>query len=431
MSSVRGCENMHTKNLWQRVQNSLLVEFSLLENGELAIGGHWKAVKRWIKLATRSGARLMFPNRGATGRLLVLIPTLNNRRAILPLLARVKSPIWIAGLSMIPERDEALDITHASLISICMIPWAFLNALNLRRDRAGLRHVPIMMLVVMIAQAAGWMIYWRAYFARVRVRGLLVANDHMPITRSVSEAAYAAGVPSIYVQHANVSLDFPPPTAYHLMLLDGPSAIQVYEKLGGAKGQLIAIGAYRLRRSERRGVLNNPPYTIGIGISELVRAQTLESFVSNLFKGSAVKRVLIRAHPAQDISKLSYDFSSFSSYVQLTSGSDCLYESFLDKVDIVIAGNSGIVHDALAYGVPAFYAPLDAARPDYYGFRETKCIRDWDDSVLNESPPSLNLQIRGSLRALEFHDSLAGKSTTEVEAGLSMAAALIEDRVRD
>ena len=418
------------QSLWQRVQNCIHIDFADLEAKATPAPRHWDLMRKWVRQAAQSSARLICPNRGAVGKLLVLVPTLNNRRALLPLLAKIQIPVWIAGSKSIQERNEALDLMHGSVTALFMIPWAVLQARKVRRSRAGLTHVPFVALVAMIAQAAGSIIYWRNYFSRVPVRGLLVANDHSPVSRCVSEAANALRVPSIYVQHANVSLDFPPPTAYDLMLLDGASAVKTYEALGNLSGNLVPIGAFRLRRSARRGAINNPPYAIGVAISALVPLQVLELFIERLMQDSRVQRVLIRTHPAQSVNEIRSAFESGHPGVEINPGSECLYSSFLDKIDIVIAGNSCVVHDALAYGVPAFYAPLDTARPDYYGFRATKCIRDWDDSILSESPVSLRRRVAESLRALEVHDMLAGKSMPDVEDCLLNAAALLVSTLR-
>ena len=189
---------------------------------------------------------------------------------------------------------------------------------------------------------------------------LVTANDHSPARVATSMVMKAAGVPRIYLQHAEVTRLFPP-LDFEFNVLRNLKSLHTYEALGAVDRSTIyviprqsdAFDAGNLAR-ERLG-----PVAVGIYPTARVNLQALRQLVAALSKNTLVGRIIVKEHPGSAGAGLSslalFDKLEFSTSIPLCD-------------HLAIVGNSSVAVELLHRGIPVYHDfSLDPVGRDYYG----------------------------------------------------------------
>lgn len=213
------------------------------------------------------------------------------------------------------------------------------------------------------------------------------SNDHSLVPRALFFAAKTNQVPTIYIQHATVTKDFPP-LEFDLSLLEGSDALDKYSAKG-ISGAIKLIGMPRFDAFvQKRKMLNsNSVNTLGMAFNTLDSIPVILSLVKRLIVVYPSIQIVIRKHQ-KDLR----DFTSpFGDYLANVSFSDALTEDpfdFILRCDLLLSGNSSIHLDARLLNVPSLFYDFDRVShvSDLYGFLSRGFVREIrsEDEMIQE-----------------------------------------------
>jgi hypothetical protein len=202
------------------------------------------------------------------------------------------------------------------------------------------------------------------------------SNDHSVVPRALFYAAKANAIPTIYVQHATVTKDFPP-LEFDLNLLEGLDAVDKY-KSKGVSGEIRLIGMPRFDAFVQKRKISSSLKinTIGMAFNTLDSIDVILSMVKKIVGTYSSMHIVIRKHP-----KDKRDFSTPFLNLKNVSFSDASREDpfdFILQCDLLLAGNSSIHLDARLLNVASLFYDFDRGSKvsDLYGFVSKGFVRE-------------------------------------------------------
>ena len=232
--------------------------------------------------------------------------------------------------------------------------WVFLNAF-LYLFRVKICPVSIKYLVYFSR------VYLRVYFAFRRAplkpTVLVVANDHtdFPVAAAMVMNVFRRSV--VYVQHAEVTNNFPP-LDFDISLLRNEVSLGVYRNIGRVRGEVYIVPR-ELKASRAISNLSGAEcayVNVVIYVSSIFSSNGLTTCIEALKLNSNVSSITIKAHPRSDLDAL-------SNYgVEVTS-------TVPEFDHVAIVANSSVVIELLDAGIKVYQCfSLDDIPKDYYGF---------------------------------------------------------------
>lgn len=196
----------------------------------------------------------------------------------------------------------------------------------------------------------GYYITSRIWLKRNRPGVVVVSNDSAVFQRTLCLAAQHEGIPTVYIQHASASPLFPP-LMFDYALLDGSDAAEVYDRPDtDSQTKVFLVGMpkfdtyYRqVNRRERVG-------SIGIGVNMLDPEGNVRSLVAELRSKFPGLEMHLRPHPREQRMSMWEGMANEYNMV-ISDAKDEDVFAFLDKVDVIIAGNSSIHVEAVMLNV--------------------------------------------------------------------------------
>ena len=213
-------------------------------------------------------------------------------------------------------------------------------------------------------------------FKQVNPAYLLVSNDHTPRNLLLAACARFLDVPSGYVQHAHVTLNFPPPTYFTDLFLDGWIAARVYSDLSQGlvrPPKIHQVGPVRFQNWKRtvNDLKGDQKACIGIGMDyhcDLLQGndfQALQAYPA---------RFAVRFHPRTAAKLKSSTVASFHKYgINVIEFDDASAEAFLSQINTLITGMSSLALDAAYQRVPSLILRNTS---DYYGFLQEGLVQN-------------------------------------------------------
>ena len=213
-------------------------------------------------------------------------------------------------------------------------------------------------------------------FKHVNPLYLLVSNDHAPRNLLIAACARFLDVPSGYVQHAHVTLNFPPPSYFTELFLDGPIAARVYSDLSQGlvrPPKLHQVGPVRFQNRKRgtNAFQGQNQGCIGIGMD--FQCTFLGVNDLKVMKAYPV-RFAIRFHPRTEPKLKSETLGILKrNGIETVDFDDSNAEAFLAQIGSLITGTSSLALDAAYQGVPTFVL---RNKSDYYGFIQEELVQN-------------------------------------------------------
>ncbi len=198
---------------------------------------------------------------------------------------------------------------------------------------------------------------------------IVFSNDHTTACRSLLEVAEKQGRKTLYVQHASVTEKFPP-LRFSYSFLDGKESLEKYQKVGKADGCIFLSGSPRfddIAKIEKR----EKAYDVGIALNLMDNKERVLE-LCRYIAAHYSRNIVIRPHP-----RMKWDMSEFvkDEYVISDSKTESSF-SFLSKVRVMIANESGIHLDAALMEVPsALYNFRDSEILDWYSYIKNGLIK--------------------------------------------------------
>lgn len=204
--------------------------------------------------------------------------------------------------------------------------------------------------------------YYRlfVYFSRSKgkPRISVFANDHTDISVALSMIMKLYGVPRIYVQHAEVTKDFPA-LDYEISILRNEKSLNTYAAIGEIEG-----AAYIMPREEKttsfEAITDASPDKVKVVIylSSTFLKEKVEEVVNLCQSNADVVSVAIKKHPRSQESDFTF-----------LNGDMLVHDVAPEYEHIALVPNSSVVIDLLHAGVKVYQLfELDNIREDYYGF---------------------------------------------------------------
>lgn len=214
----------------------------------------------------------------------------------------------------------------------------------------------------------------------------IFANDHTPISVACSMIMKLHDVPRVYVQHAEVTQDFPP-LDFEYSVLRNKKSLDVYGSIGAVKGNV-----YIVPRNEKATTFTSITDE-AVEISESVR---IVIYLSSTFLTEKVEEAVLSCRCNADVQSVEIKKHprSFDSDFDFLTGVS-VYDEVPEYKHIALVPNSSVVIDLLHRGTKVYQLfELDSIREDYYGFvkesvtpkvtAEDLKVRFWEMDFYNE-----------------------------------------------
>ncbi|WP_254277424.1 hypothetical protein [Halomonas sp. 3H] len=186
----------------------------------------------------------------------------------------------------------------------------------------------------------------------------IFANDHTDISVALSMVMKLQNVPRIYVQHAEVTKDFPA-LDFEISILRNKKSLDTYAEIGKIEGAV-----YIIPREGKAASFEEITYALPdkvkvvIYLSSTFLKDKLEEVVHLCQSNTDVESVAIKKHPRSKESDFAF-----------LNGSAYVHDVVPEYGHIALVPNSSVVIDLLHVGVKVYQLfELDNIREDYYGF---------------------------------------------------------------
>ena len=226
----------------------------------------------------------------------------------------------------------------------------------------------------------GFYISVRLWLKYIKPKVLVVGNDHIMEHRVMVKAAKDEGVPTIYIQHASVTSDFPP-LAFDYALLEGNDALQIYNKIGKTNSIAFLIGNPKFDKYINNINLSEKIDSIGICANWLEPIDRIEELCSVLTAEFPTINFYLRPHP-QDKRIFLWEKIVEKYNIKLSQSNEEFIFDFLKKVDLIFAGNTNVHLEAALVNVyPIYYDFALNPKFESYSFVKTGLCEYISDPV--------------------------------------------------
>jgi hypothetical protein len=351
---------------------------------------------------------------------------------------RDEGAVWIARLGnerraveslprLLPELDWAewkfrRRPDAATLSALAALPGRVASARRLFRVARRLHRRHEFFKVLRAAELVGYYARYLGIFRAGRFRLALMSSHSNPHGIAFNLAAGRCGVPVVLVTHG-MPVRPVAPLGYELAVVHCEAARQTYLEAGCRIGRVLIHG----RRQDYAPMPAGPlpeRLSVGVFLCKDVNEERLRALVWRLLADGRVSRVLVRPHPKN-----------------LWRGLDAWIESRHDPrlrrcaagpvaqdlaaTDIVLAGNSSVLVDAVTAGRPAGYVPgIDHGPADLHEFVARGLVYNVGDELGLDFNAMLRFYLRPDWPA-------ALRLFANVDEDASAVAARLAEALRD
>ena len=317
---------------------------------------------------------LVFWHQGdlSSKEILFVVPSLNNQKSVKTILDGLQTERFTVWGQDLPQR---LPSSLMLLMSLRYINLFFkLYFASNREDRRLMRFYYYDFLTT----CATYKVMERALRKCPQLKLLVLANDHVVITRSLIETTEKLHIKSLYVQHASVTTAFPP-LRFDYALLDGLESYEKYKAIGNMRGKIFLSGSPRFDAFHSY-LKNEKKYDVGIALNELdSEEKALE--LCRYLKEHYSERIIVRPHPGMLVpGQLLFHEEKFlkEGYSISDPQKDMSYV-FISEIKVMVANESGIHLDAALMGVPSLlYNFSDNDVMDWYSYIKRGLVKKCD-----------------------------------------------------
>lgn len=233
--------------------------------------------------------------------------------------------------------------------------------------------------VLRVVELIGYYTRYLEIFQNGRFRLALMSSHSNPHGIAFNLAARKCGVPVVLITHGMPVR----PVArlfYDLAVVHCEAAQQTYHEEGCRMDHVLVHG----RRQHHAPMPNGPlseRLAVGIFLCKDVHEETLRAVTEHLLCDLRVSRILIRAHPKNLWVGLDAWIASLNEPRVRRSSGGSVFDD-LKASDIVLAGNSSVLVDAVTAGRPSGYVSgIDHGSADLHEFVARGLIYPIDDQL--------------------------------------------------
>ncbi|QMU28984.1 glycosyltransferase family protein [Adhaeribacter radiodurans] len=219
----------------------------------------------------------------------------------------------------------------------------------------------------LIYTAVGYYELSLKYLQKYRPIAIIFANDHNTDPRALLIAAKEVGIPTIYLQHASVSTNFPP-LSFDLSLLEGQDSLDKYRACGPVLGEVKLIGMPKADKYLANKNSSTTIESIGVCANIIDETDRIKELLTRLVQEFPDKKISFRPHPSD---RRNFNFiNQISPGIQFSNAKVEPAFDFLQKQDVIIAADSSIHLEAVMLNILSIYYRLEKSNfvDDYYGY---------------------------------------------------------------
>jgi hypothetical protein len=293
---------------------------------------------------------------------------------------RREGVVWVARLSnerraveslprLLPEADWTEWKFHrlpdsAALRALAGLrPASVLRAFRLARRLHRRREF---FKVLRVVELLGYYARYLSLFRGGRFRLAVMSSHSNPHGIAFNLAARRCGVPVVLVTHG-MPVRPVAPLSYDLAVVHCEAARQTYEEEGCGMARVLVQGRRQHHAPMPAGPLPER-LAVGLFLCKDVNEERLRTLAVRLLKDPRVSRVLVRPHP-KNLWRGLNDWVAKRREPRVALSSCGTVFQDIAASDVVLAGNSSVLAEALTAGRPAAYVNgLDYGPPDLHAF---------------------------------------------------------------
>jgi hypothetical protein len=221
--------------------------------------------------------------------------------------------------------------------------------------------------VDLLYDAIGFYEVYLQKLQQYRPEAVVFANDHNADARAMLLAAKDLGIKTVYVQHSSVSNLFPP-LAFDLSLLEGQDSLDKYRQCGPVTGKVEFIGMPKADKFVLLRNKNAVVRTVGIACNLMDLTEEVKALLVQITRDFPSLNIMLRPHPRD---KRDYSFiRNISPHINISDVKQQSAFEFLQQLDMLISGNSGIHLEAVLLNIWSVYFNFNPREElhDYYGY---------------------------------------------------------------
>lgn len=219
--------------------------------------------------------------------------------------------------------------------------------------------------VLTLSQA---LIYTKAFFSFYegtktiqveRVPFVIIANDHSPQPVAFSMVAKSLGIPRVYIQHAEVSVYFPP-LDFEISILRNQHSLELYQKIAPTTGNIFILPRFETPFA-KNAFATTPinPVVVCLYLTENADYSRLNEIINSLRENKAISSIYIKPHPR----------ASHNSIQEIQRLEVNIIDYIWPLEHVALCQNSSIVVELIHRGTRTFQIfGYDDSGWDYYGF---------------------------------------------------------------
>ena len=292
-------------------------------------------ILQWLKM-------LRFPEQAV----IFFARTGNEFACLAPVMQKTPHAVSIGHQA---EYSSALLDFLAHLISLVFLP----KTLLFYHRSSGWRREAIQYTFDQFWLTYGQYLCFRLWL-RLKQPALLVqSNDHSTENRVLLKAASDEKIQTAYLQHGAVFDQFPP-LQFDFALLDGRDALHVYDSIGQSQTKVFLVGKPRFDQYADQINRRSGISVIGISTNSFDPIDRTRELAKHLAEQFPAIPLFLRPHPTD---KRLPGWKTIADHLHI-GFSDPTREDvyrFLQKVDVLFAGNSSIHLDAALLNVMPFF----------------------------------------------------------------------------
>ena len=292
----------------------------------------------------------------------------NERRAIEKLLPLLPEADWTEW--KFRRRPDAAALRALAALRPASVRRAFRLARRLHRRYEFFK-------VLRVIELLGYYARYLAHFRSGRFPAALMSSHSNPHGIAFNLAARRCGVPVVLVTHG-MPVRPVAQLSYELALVHCEAARQTYEE-EGCRMRRVLVHGRRQHHAPMPGAPLPERLVVGLFLCKDVNEKRLCELVERLLADTRVSRVLVRPHPKNLWRGLNeWVVSRREPRLSLSRGNTVFQD--IEASDIVLAGNSSVLAEALTAGRPAAYVPgLDHGSQDLHTFVARGLVYQYSD----------------------------------------------------
>ncbi len=260
------------------------------------------------------------------------------------------------------RRTGELSLIAAHLIALFFLPILLLRMIGARDYQR-------------TSYSIGFDTYWftygyyiisRRFLHRWAPASIVIANDHVNWTTTLAQAARDENIPTLYIQHASVTENFPS-LSFDYTCLEGRDALLKYDQSGPSRTMVFLTGAPKFDQYHQFINKTRHVKAVGICTNKFDTLETVETLCQRLHQKFPYLRYVLRPHPSDERIEAWQELAWRYGMDHSDSRMEASFE-YLKGIDAIIAGETNILLEGALLNVYPIYYDYENIQLDFYGF---------------------------------------------------------------